>query len=224
MTDGGVFSFRVEFSIQCPRCDSPLPFDGPLESAHCNHCQSDIDIPQSYWIENLANSCRKMQNTETGTGTASMLIGTFHGNLTLARFNPYCDNCKTFFEDPWNLVHGNRYICTECGIGYPVQQPPGWLTSEVPRINTLINAIFSENASTCGADSGMIPESISCPSCAALLEVDGTTRFVKCKYCSGQVYLPDELWFRFHPAPKKKRWFVGFKAEVIETDADDGRR
>lgn len=208
MTDSGVFSFRIEFSIQCPGCDRPLPFDGPLERAHCNHCQSDIDIPRSYWIENLASSCRKMQKTEKGMGTGSILIGIFHGNLTLARFDPYCDNCKSSFDDPWKLVHGTSYICTECGMTYPVQQPPGWLSSEVPRIITLINALFSENDSTSGGGSGTKPESISCPTCAALLEVDGTTRFVKCKYCGGQVYLPDDLWLRFHAGKRKRRWFV----------------
>ena len=208
MTDSGIFSFRVEFSIQCPRCDRPLPFDGPLERAHCNHCQSDIDIPRSYWIENLANSCRKMQKTEMGMGTGSLLIGTFHGNLTLARFDPYCDSCKTTFDDPWKLDHNTSYICTKCGKVYPVQKPPGWLSDEVPRITTLINVIFSEHDSICGAGSGTKPESISCPSCAALLEVDGTTRFVECKYCSGQVYLPDDLWLRFHAGKRKRRWFV----------------
>ena len=35
MSDSGVFSFRVEFSIQCPRCDNPLPLDGPQKRAHC---------------------------------------------------------------------------------------------------------------------------------------------------------------------------------------------
>ncbi|MEN8207822.1 MAG: hypothetical protein ABFR50_01075 [Candidatus Fermentibacteria bacterium] len=208
MTGSGIFSFRVEFSIQCPRCDNPLPLDGPLEKAHCIRCQSDIDIPQSYWIENLANSCRKMQKTETGMATGSILIGTFHGNLTLARFDPYCDSCKTAFDDPWNLVHGTSYICTKCGMVYPVQLPPVWLSSSVRRITTLINAIFSENSSHDEVPSGTRPESISCPSCAALLEVTGTTRFVKCKYCAGQVYLPDTLWLRFHSGKRKRRWFV----------------
>jgi len=114
-----------EFSIQCPRCDMPLHLDGPLEKAHCNSCQSDIDVPRSYWIETLANSCRKMQETDPGMGTSSMLIGTFHGDLTLARFDPYCDNCRTSFEDPWVLPHGTIYTCKKCGAVYPVQSPPG---------------------------------------------------------------------------------------------------
>ena len=207
-TGSDLFSFRVEFSLQCPRCDNPLPLDGPLEKAHCNSCQSDISIPKSYWIETLANSCRKMQEIEKGMGSASMLIGTFHGNLTLARFDPYCDNCKTFFEDPWKLDHGTIYTCAECGMTYPVQQPPGWLSSEVPRITTLINAVFTEDGSTGKISSSQKLESISCPSCAALLEVDGTTRFVECRYCGGQVYLPDALWLRFHAGKRKRRWFV----------------
>jgi DNA-directed RNA polymerase subunit RPC12/RpoP len=207
ISENGLFGFRVEFSLQCPRCDRPLPLDGPLEKAHCSSCQSDIDIPKSYWIETLANSCRKMQKTDRGMGTASMLMGTFQGNLTLARFDPYCDNCKTFFEDSWSLKHGTRYICLKCGMGYPVQKPPDWLTTEVPRIKTLINAVFNDGLPV-GDSSGEKPESISCPSCSGQLEVDGTSRFVKCDYCGGQVYLPDALWLRFHGGKRKRRWFI----------------
>ena len=207
-SQNSLFSFRVEFSIRCPRCDRSLPLDGPLEKALCGSCQSCIEIPGDYWTETLANSCRKMQETDEGIGSGSILIGAFHGNLTLARFDPYCDNCKTDFEDPWNLEHGTTYICRTCGIGYPVQAPPPWLVSEVPRIRTLINAILNELPETGTGSKGIQPEPISCPSCAGHLKVDGSTRFVSCRYCGSQVYLPDELWLRFHGGKRKRRWFV----------------
>ena len=122
--ENGLFSFRVEFSIQCPRCDRPLPLDGPVERAHCKSCQSDIDKPRDYWTETLASSCRKMQKVKIGEGTGSILIGTFQGNLTLARFDPYCDSRKTSFDDPWQLAPGTEYTCSKCGAVYSVQTPP----------------------------------------------------------------------------------------------------
>jgi hypothetical protein len=204
--DVPLFSFRVEFSLQCPRCDMPVPLDGPVAAAHCRSCQSDIDIPRDYWVETLGNSCGKMQDMEKGMGTGSMLMGMFHGNLTLARFDPYCDSCKTSFIDPWHLEAGDRYVCRKCGLGYPVDAPPPWLSEVVPRIRMLINALFAGSpASEAGSD---VPESITCPSCAGLLNVDGSARVVRCDYCGGQVYLPDSLWLRLHGGKRKRRWFV----------------
>ena len=198
----------MEFSLLCPRCDRPLPLDGPLETAHCTSCQSDIDIPREYWTDTLTGSCRMMQEVDIGIGTGSMLIGTFHGNLTLARFDPYCDACKTDFSDPWDLSPGTSYTCSKCGVTYPVLKPPAWLAAGVPRIRMLINALVSGDSPGLSAAEGTRPVSITCPSCSGHLEVDGTDRFVRCRYCSGQVYLPDDLWLRFHGTKRKRRWFV----------------
>jgi hypothetical protein len=213
---GRLFSFRVEFSLQCPRCDHPLPLDGPLEVAHCNSCQSDIEIPRDYWTETLESSCRKMQEAEIGTGTGSILIGSFHGHLTLARFDPYCDSCKTDFVNPWELVPGTAYTCRECGMVYPVQEPPSWLTGKVPRISLLVNALLSVETSNGQYPGGMKPVSMTCPSCSGQLEVDGSSRFVSCRFCNGQVFLPDDLWLRFHGTKRKRRWFV--ISECVDED------
>ena len=41
--------------------------------------------------------------------------------------------------------------------------------------------------------------------------IDGEDRIVICEYCETNVYLPDDLWLRLHPAKKKNRWFVGME-------------
>jgi WD40 repeat protein len=52
------------------------------------------------------------------------------------------------------------------------------------------------------------PILFSCPSCAGNLEVDGSDRVIKCKYCNSEIYLPDDLWFRMHPVEVVERWYI----------------
>jgi len=49
---------------------------------------------------------------------------------------------------------------------------------------------------------------LSCPSCAASLEVDGKSRITGFNYCGNDVYLPDSVWRKFHPAGRKRRCFL----------------
>lgn len=60
---------------------------------------------------------------------------------------------------------------------------------------------------------GKLPSSskpilFTCPSCAGNLEIDGTDRMISCKFCNSQIYLPDDLWFRLHPAKEVERWYM----------------
>jgi Zn finger protein HypA/HybF involved in hydrogenase expression len=201
-----LFSFRIEFSIKCPHCDRHVPLDGPLEKVVCGNCRSDIDVPRDYWVDTLKGSCLKMQDMEMGGGRGSILMGTFWGDLTLARFDPYCDSCKTEFEDPWHLEPGSSYKCRECGMVYPVEAPPVWLRKGVPGIRLLINALISSAGSAPEVQAELM--TLSCPSCAASLDIDGGSRIIHCSYCDDDVYIPDTIWRKYHPGRRKRRWFV----------------
>ncbi|MBN2608481.1 MAG: hypothetical protein JXA64_05145 [Candidatus Fermentibacteraceae bacterium] len=204
--DVPLFSFRVEFSIQCPRCDMPVHLDGPVATVHCGSCRSDIDIPRDYWVDTLLGSCRKMQHMEKGGGRGSILLGTFRGDLTLTRVDPCCDRCKTEFIDPWHLEPGTSYVCRQCGIEYPLAAPPEWLRKGVPGIRLLINAVLVEEDPSLKEIPCPVP--LSCPSCAATLELDGSSRVIRCSYCGDDVYVPDTIWRKYHPGGRKRRWFV----------------
>ena len=52
------------------------------------------------------------------------------------------------------------------------------------------------------------PGSFACMSCGGGLEVDGTTRTVTCRFCSGSNDLPDGLWLRLHPQQTVQTFFV----------------
>lgn len=202
----GKLCFRVEFSIKCPRCDRSIPLDGPMETTICESCKSVIPISRDYWVETISDARKTMRKVELGEGSGSMMFGTFNANLSLARFNPYCDQCKTDFEQSWEDSVDSDYKCTTCGVKYPVRTPPGWLEKGVPGIKYLVNALLDTEKPLKLTSSS--PVVLSCPSCSAALEADGSTRFVDCNYCNSQVYLPDGLWMKFHKVKRKRRWFV----------------
>jgi hypothetical protein len=98
-----------------------------MELIHCDYCQTDIPITKEYVVETLSEACTDMQETDIGTGFGWMRYGAFSGNLTLARLDPYCVQCKTDFASPWDLRPGSSYSCTKCGAAYPVDSPPAFL-------------------------------------------------------------------------------------------------
>ena len=203
-----LFSFRIELSMACPRCDRAVPVDGPVSTAHCMYCQNDLTIERDYWITHIREACSEMQNTPLGQGSGSMFLGTNNGNLTLGRLNPYCDNCKTDFLDPWDLSPETVYECNCCRSRWPVSSPPEWISRALPRVKLLINALLEGDGAGELHLSAASPVSLSCPSCSGNLSFDGSRRLVRCVYCDTQVYLPDDIWMRLHGARRKRRWFV----------------
>lgn len=201
-----IFSFRVELSMQCPRCDHPVPVDGPLTRATCPYCHSGMSIDRSYWKETLSDGISEMSSTPLGQGSGSTFFGNHNGSITLGRLDPYCNQCKTDFSDPWNLSPG-EYECTECGRVWPVALPPEWLKEAVPGITLLINAMLDREGDF-NPNRSAEPVALTCPSCSGNLSVDGTSRLVRCSYCDRQLYLPDHVWARMHGGRRKRRWFV----------------
>ncbi len=197
--------FRVEVSITCPRCDMPVPLDGPLLNTACVHCGNSLELTPEYWWELLGEGCAEMLNTPVGQGVSSTVFGQVSGTVTLARLNPYCLNCKTDLEDPRDLAPGTTHTCGNCGSRCPVSPPPEWLSQGVPGITLLINAMVSRGEEPL---SGSSPAPVSCPSCSAGLTVDGSTRLVRCSWCGGQVYLSDQVWRALHGTRSKRKWFV----------------
>ena len=49
---------------------------------------------------------------------------------------------------------------------------------------------------------------MTCGQCGGTLEIDGSTRKVGCSFCGADVFIPDDVWVRLHPASTARRWFV----------------
>jgi len=210
----------LELSIKCPKCDAPVPLNGPWEVAHCDHCQNDIDVPHDYWADMLKDIAQEVK-TELGPGegTNSTIFGTFHTVLLYGNLMPRCPECKTDFDLDEGRLEDYIYKCKKCGRETPVAPAPAWLTKAYPPTRLVVNAAPGGQA---GAEAPAVsgPIAFSCIKCGGALEVDGTERLVPCPFCGVKVYLPDDLWLRLHPAKTKGRWFVGFDEGLVKAEDD----
>ncbi|UCH79143.1 MAG: hypothetical protein JSU81_04125, partial [Candidatus Coatesbacteria bacterium] len=106
------------------------------------------------------------------------------------------------------------HTCPRCEATTPVTPPPAWLAEAITPPRWLLNAEIQEEKAEPPPEEGeaveaaAAPVAFTCPQCAGSLLVDGRDRMIRCTYCGVNVFLPDELWFRLHPARKKRRWFV----------------
>jgi hypothetical protein len=209
-----IYPGMIECGIKCPKCDGPVPLNGPWETAHCDRCQADIDIPNDYWTGIFDDMIEEIKSGELaeGEGQNSTIFGTFHTTLLYGHLIPRCEECKTDFDmDTLDLTLAKTFAhkCANCGHETDFAPPPAWVKEEYPKAKVFINAIMETGAKgEAPAVSG--PVAFTCPQCGGALMIDGTERLMPCKFCGVNVYLPDDLWFRLHPAKTKARWFAVF--------------
>lgn len=200
----------IEISIKCPHCDSPVHIDGPYRKILCGNCQSEIDFPEDVWTDLLEDVRDEiLTEFEPGQGSNSTIFGHFNMNLMYGRLQPYCRKCKRDFNMEKEYAGQDMLICPDCGSKTPVFPAPEWFKKAIEGANLIAGAYPDiENIEEPEGISG--PVAFSCPQCGSSLMIDGKDRLMKCEYCETNVYLPDDLWLRLHPAKKKNRWFVGF--------------
>jgi len=58
---------------------------------------------------------------------------------------------------------------------------------------------------------------MNCPGCGANLDLDGSSRLLKCGYCGASLTVPDPLWLRLHPLARPRELYV-------VADIEEGRR
>jgi len=198
----------IETAISCPHCDEPVPLNGPWEAVHCDHCQSDIEVPRDFLVDMLRSVLKDLPELEPGTGNNSTIFGTFRQTLLAGNLAPYCVACKTDFDPATMNPSMGSKACPKCGENYVVTAAPEWLTELLPQVEYFMNAVLIDKSGEDADKTADRPVVFTCPQCGGALKIDGSTRMVPCKFCNVDVYLPDDLWLRLHPSKKKERWFV----------------
>ena len=210
----------LECGIKCPKCDAPVPLNGPWEVAHCDRCQADIRVPHDYWTDMIGDIISDVKNElGKGEGTHSNIFGIFNTTLLYARLQPYCYECKEDFEPAEKETEPYVHTCKKCGREIPVMPAPKWLRKGCKPVKLIVNAELQGKADDDKAAASE-PIFFNCLKCGGALEVDGTERLVPCGFCGVKVYLPDDLWLRMHPAKIKERWFVGFDESKVPKEDD----
>lgn len=211
----------VELGIHCPKCDNPVPLNGPWQTAHCDRCQADIDVVHEFWGSILNDALQEVKyELQEGQGRNSTIFGHFHVVFTYGRLPAQCAQCLTPIEVPESLTGPYVFNCPTCHAETPVIPAPSWLKKHVPAARAIVNATAAADGEEKGPLTGQVVV-FNCPKCGGALDVDGKDRVLPCKYCGVNVYLPDDLWFRTHPAKSKERWFIAFDENAIPKQEDE---
>lgn len=203
----------VEITLKCSKCAKPLFINGPVRRVYCKNCQSEIDIPVSLWRTILSDIQWVLNESKLGEGEKSEYISPVGSELNWLSGNlkPYCMNCKTDFPDILDHPERNGWIisCKKCRKTTTIMHPPDWLVEIFPDVVLVLNAEIREPDGK-PEKPAIEPVLFKCPSCGGNLKVDGSHRVIKCQFCGSNLYLPDDLWLRFYPAKKIRRWMIGF--------------
>ncbi len=203
----------VEIKTECEKCGNPVMINGPALKMLCNSCQHESIIRAMTWKSLLADLINDIKEYKPGEGMQSTIMGQFSCNLTAMREKPTCHECGTALKEiPEELKKDLSISCGKCGQVNRILPAPPWLAQLVPEIVLLINALTDEPDGEPERPAGK-PVYFICPGCSGNLTVDGTSRLVTCKYCSADIYLPDDLWLRMHPVATVTKWYIGFVEE-----------
>jgi uncharacterized protein YbaR (Trm112 family) len=204
----------IEMGIQCPRCDGPVVVNGPLTGLVCPECGAAIDMTPDIWADLLEDLRDELaEDTEEGMGGRSTIWGTYNTTLYYGRLRPYCRGCKKDFDMEKDRRGTDRLVCSACGAWMPVIEPPVWWDRVFEGATLIVGADTGPMGKVPAVDAP-VPVSFTCPKCGASVTTAGESRTIECPHCGASFALPDDLWYHFHPAPVKKRWFTGFTAEV----------
>jgi DNA-directed RNA polymerase subunit RPC12/RpoP len=211
----------LECKIQCTQCGLPVTLNGPWETAHCDSCQSNIDIPHDFWINALKDCLADFHTFAEGEGRNSTVFGYFQTSLLNGRLKPRCPDDKTDLEIDAAATLPAKVLCSKCGKEFEVTTPPNWLTSALPAIKLMVGTNLAQiTASPKPELEG--PIVFVCPQCGGTLQVDGKDRVLKCQFCQSNIYLPDDLWRRLHPVKTVQRWYLALDVPRLpKTDADE---
>jgi endogenous inhibitor of DNA gyrase (YacG/DUF329 family) len=208
----------------CTHCGNPVVVNGPLAQPFCSSCSKAVDIAPEQWQSIIGDYLKDYDETEPGSGSEGTLMS---GGLTLKYTcirlpppDPACPKCETNWELDSVENGANRNLaCKKCGHTTPVYPAPSWLRAVVP---PAAQVFFAERESDQEAHGTAVdpeksedrPVALSCPQCGGGLLITGDCeRTVACKYCGVDVYLPDGVWLKLHPAKVAKFWMIRFEGE-----------
>lgn len=211
----GPRTVTIGLRAPCPKCGNPVPINALIPSAICPECQHEVNLYRAFWKDILDWTTRKA----TGAPGAYTTILDSGATLTVDLAPLRCSSCEADLSLTEELLtQGPAWIPCACGALTAIR--PVRRDFE-PRISVLFTHIIGEDAKQIAAGvPGPAPEAVEpvlfpCPRCGASLEVDGSSRTVKCGYCSASAYLPDDLWRRLHPVKTIERWHLLIDEERV---------
>ena len=192
------------------------------EDILCPACNKVNHFSMEKWNDLLEDPLNEVREFKIGEGQPSTIMsGEYNYSLLFGRQDPRCSKCKTGIDLSKIEEYSNQQHvkCSNCSNTIFIRKPTEAITVILPRIKYL--ACEDEDLISGKQSNDKLPESsqpvlFTCPSCAGNLEIDGSDRMITCKFCSSQIYLPDDLWFRLHPSESVQRWYILYDSHAVD--------
>ncbi len=190
----------IKLGNTCGNCKARIPVNGPLLHPVCPTCGAERNFPPQAIGSMLA------WVAETKPRSAGWLFHSgFHFTHKMTRTAPFCRQCET--DLPLVPLGTDATIeCPKCSASYATFPVPAAIQPFAGAARQLY----------CGERDGderpareNAPVVHPCPSCGAELTIGQETgRVHRCEFCGNDIFLPDEVWHRFHPVTEILPWFV----------------
>lgn len=224
-----VRSIWISITLQCDSCSQELPVNSAAESIFHAKCGSHTATPLPFWqyliAEQLVDAINLDKGDESWAKGMHASIGSYA--MTFGRADPACRKCGA----AWNIdellaiaeTGAENFTCSGCSSLWPIRRPPEWFHQVVP--DPLLIVGETAPGATGASFTGETSVSIHCYHCGGNLDLDGSSRTVKCTYCGNSLLIPDDVWLRLHPVDTAHRWYIlvdiGEAVAVVPDDISD---
>lgn len=210
-----MISICLEIKTECKHCGGSLILNALVNELLCPSCHKINEFPYGFWKETIiASALTEHKKLKEGEGhNSTVMTGEYTLQIMYGIQKPRCGKCKTSLDPEKfdEFAKAGKTVCGKCSNEISVRTLPENLKGSFPKINYIIGEdsdMFPSGEGTMETPESVKPILFTCPSCAGNLKIDGSDRVVTCKFCNSDIYLPDDLWFRLHPAKVVERWYV----------------
>lgn len=206
----------IEAGISCPSCENSIPLNALVPSIRCSSCGEDLKLSLDNWKSLLKDSIITAPSYKEDEGSSSTIFGSYNFRVLYGRQTPRHDDTKDSIDTGTLLanIDAGKVLHPQSGAPTSIRRLPEQYREAFIGVVALVGEepklLPGSSAEQPLETASSRPIAFQCPNCAGNLIIDGTERTVDCSFCNTQVYLPDDLWFSLHPAPKKKRWYLLF--------------
>ena len=223
----------IRLSIICPGCNSLIPINGVVSKVKCIKCGHIVKLKgEKYGWHNLLYLGNPTIDVFESSGRYNKNTGGFYSiKIEIENKWPRCSKCKYKFslKDLHNKdIEKNKLICPECKTSKPLFAAPRSISKPYKCASYVVDGIVdsrtkhSKNIVT--NKKGNAPMIFNCASCGGALNVDGTSRLVKCEFCENTNFIPEDLWLSLYSTPKAKTWYIIFKKEKKKKEVKIGEK
>ena len=212
-------TFRVSFGIrlaaQCRHCQASLPINAFTGSITCDGCGRKNKLDLRWWKQIFDEDTLPValiRRERVGGQIRFLSLGI---RIQHRRVSPACKNCgQELSEKALQELSPDRELrCEKCKQPLAIRPADELVQTICPGALAIIgegprSEDSGSNVDQVQAGSAGTPVVLQCMKCGGALEVDGSSRLVKCPYCQVQNYLPDDLWFHLHPRPIVREFYL----------------